>query len=207
LDLERVLFAAFVAAYVSGSVWFYLHCVRPALRWNRARWSTHLVFGALAVVPVVAVVLPSWNATWNLVALIAFLGQVAAFTFPAAVTRATGGWKRLQAGEREVHERLGEAGAHLDLGDLEAAKAEVEEARRSASAELVAYVDLWEALVSEEDGRRRGQRISRGERLSAIHAEYARLRMGPDAIPPRLEATIVVGTAALALISLVGRWS
>ncbi|HYI66033.1 MAG TPA: hypothetical protein VEW95_03835 [Candidatus Limnocylindrales bacterium] len=95
------------------------------------------------------------------------------------------------------------AAEHLDVGDLEAAQAQVDAARRHARPETVAYVDLWASLVSEEERRRSGERISRLERLKAIQDEYARLVLGRDRIPPAWEAAIVVVVAAAALVSVV----
>ncbi len=103
----------------------------------------------------------------------------------------------------EVFGWLNPAAEQLDVGDLEAAQAQVNEARLHARPETLAYVDHWDALVSEEDRRRNGERISRWERLKAIQDEYARLVLGRDRIPPFWEAVIVIAVGAVVLVSIV----
>jgi hypothetical protein len=149
-----------------------------------------------------AVVAAPANFALFVVSSVTWMGLATAWVFPALVTRATGGRAPARRGVDEVVGWLNPAAEHLDVGDLEAARAQVDEARRHAPPETVAYVDLWDALVSDEERRRRGERISRIERLKSIQEEYARLVLSVDGIPPMWEAAIVVTVGAVALVSV-----
>lgn len=208
MDGASALGAALAAFYAAGSVWFYLHCVRPALLWHRSRWIAHTLLAVISVLPAAALVAAPGNVSLFAMSALTWVFLATAWLSPGLVIRSTGGPAAARDGIDDVFGWLNPAGEHLDVGDLEAAQAQVDEARRHARPETLAYVDLWASLVSEEERRRSGERISRLERLKAIQDEYARLVLGRDRMPPAWEAAIVVVVAAVALVSVVdtSRW-
>jgi hypothetical protein len=203
MGVEQVLAVVGVVAYSSGAVWFFLHCVRPAFLWHRARWTSHLLFGGLSVVPAAVVVFASDSRPSLLAAGACLTALAGAFSFPRAAVRLSGGVGRQPRGIDIVAGWLSPAAERLDVGDIEGAQAQVDEARKYATPETLPYVDLWHALVQDEAGRRRGERISRVVRLDAIGREYRRLVLGDDGRRPLVEMALVVGVAVIVLGSLV----
>ena len=195
---------AYAVFYTAASVWFYLHCVRPALLWHRSRWVAHALLAVLSVLPAAAVVAAPANYPLSVVAAFTWIILATAWFSPGLVTRATGGPAMAKGGVDVVLGWLNPAAEHLDVGDLEAAQAQVNEARRHALPETLAYVDLWDSLISEEQRRRNGERISRSECLKAIQDEYTRLVLGRDRVPRFWEAVLVVAVGAVVLVSIVG---
>lgn len=84
-------------------------------------------------------------------------------------------------------------------GDLRAAQAQVDEARRHATPATLTYIDLWESLIRDERRRRRGERISRTARLQEIQKEYTRIIFARDPITPPVEIAMVLVAAAAVL--------
>ena len=204
MGVEQVLATIGVVAYASGTVWFFLHCVRPAFLWHRARLTAHLVFGALSLAPAAVVVLvPDLRAS-QFAGGGALLVLTLAWIFPLTAVRMTGGPARESRGIDVVVGWLSPAAQRLDVGDLEGAQAQVDEARKYATPETLPYVDLWHALVREEAGRRRGEQVSRAVRLDAIAREYRRLVLGDDSRRPVVETIVIVGIAAIVLGSILG---
>jgi hypothetical protein len=91
MDPREALVAASSAAYASLSLWFYLHCVQPALKWTSARWTALGLMGALSIAPTVTMVAMPGNLTAQLVSAVGFIVLVVAWTSPRLVVRATGG--------------------------------------------------------------------------------------------------------------------
>ena len=205
MDGEFVLAAGFAVFYAAGSVWFYLHCVRPALLWNRARRAAHVLLAVVSVLPATAIVLAAARPTVAFTSALTWIILVTTWVAPRFAIRATGGPTPVKGGVDEAIGWLSPAAGYLDVGDVEAAQAQVSEARRHATPESAAYVDHWDSLVREEVQRRNGERISRLERLKAIQNEYARLILGADPMSPFWEALIVVAVGAVVLASIISR--
>jgi hypothetical protein len=206
VSIDDLVRTAFVAAYASGGVWFYLHCVRPGLLWFRARAIAHAAFAVAASVPVLFVVLAPESDALPLAAVAAWAILVIGFTFPALATRLTGGSAPPSSEYDRVQGWLGPAGHHLDLGDLDAARLQVDEARRHATVRTQAYVDLWAALVEDEARRRDGERISRYARLEEIWSEQARLVLGDSRARSLIEALVVAAVAVAVFVSIAIRY-
>ena len=191
------LFAAGAAAVMAASpVALFLFCVRPALRWLRARRLGHLVLAGCALLPAVVTIAGMRSPAALLLGWLATMAVIAAWLSPHWVVRGTGGPAEARSSLDQVLGWLFPAGRFLDVGDLQSAKAQVEEARRVSTPATSGYVDLWDKLVREEHMRRRGEYVSRADRLNEISAEYTRLVQAAD--PVRTPAAIVV-VAVIAL--------
>ena len=204
MGAEQFLSAAGTAAITGGAVWFYLHCIRPAFRWHRARWTSHVLLGIVSLLPAAAVVVVPDSRPLQLVGALSFTALALAWMFPRPTVRATGGQATKTRGIDVVIGWLSPAAEQLDVGNLAAAQGQVDEARKHATLETLPYVDLWDAMVRDEERRRRGERVSRIVRLKAIEEEYARLILGDEPMRPTVEAIAGLGVAALVLASIVG---
>lgn len=201
--LDIALHAALAALTAAAPLALYLFCVRPALRWLRARLTAHVAVAAAGLAPALVVIIGMDSRTAGFVAAAATVGVMIAWFYPSALVHLTGG-PAIATGELDV--MLGylfPAGRSLDVGDLEAARVQVDEARRYATPATASYVDLWDELVREEHDRRIGRRISRVERLEAIQAEYSRLVRLTDRLPTALSLALTVLVAAVAASSVV----
>jgi hypothetical protein len=202
VTVNSLVAVAWPALYAAGSVWFYLHCVRPSFLLRRAEWIAHVPFAALSLVPVIVLSIAPREPTLPFLLALSWTGLVAAWLFPGSVLRATGGVALAKRNVDVVFGWLSPASQHLDVGDLDAAQAQVDEARRHATAESTLYVDLWDALVREEQERRDGKRVSRLARLEAISNEYDRLVLGGDPLSSVLRWAAVIAAGAIVLIRL-----
>ena len=203
MTLDNVLLAFSAVAFGAGPVWLYLHCVRPALVWHRARAAAHVGLGAASVVPAAVLLLAPDSRPLVVVAYLAAMVTGAGWVSPRGVVRATGGAAAPTREVDVVSGWLAPAATHMDVGDLRSAAAQVREARRHATAATARYVELWDALVREERRRRRGERISRRETLEAIHEEYTRLILGTGPVWQRLELAAPIAIAAGVLVRVM----
>lgn len=195
------LFAAGAAALMAASpVALFLFCVRPALRWLRARRIAYAVLAGCALLPAVVTIAGMRSPAALALGWLATMAVIAAWLFPHLVVRGTGGPAEARSALDQVLGWLFPAGRFLDVGDLQSAETQVEEARRVSTAATSGYVELWDKLVQEEHMRRRGEHVSRADRLSEISAEYTRLVQATDPIrtPAAIVVVAVIGLAAAA---------
>lgn len=207
MTIDDLGLAAIAAVLAAAPVALFLLCVRPALRWLRARSPAHVVVAACAVIPAVVTISASDSLAALALAWLATMAVAIAWIEPHLVVRITGGAAEARGELDRVLGYLLPAGQFLDVGDLASAEAHVEEARRISTPVTRAYVQLWDDLVTEEYRRRRGEHISRSERIKAISAEYGRLVQAGDSLkmPHILVVVAIVGAAAAAPAMLLGR--
>jgi hypothetical protein len=133
---------------------------------------------------------------------IAWIPLAIGWVVPGAAIRATGGVSDAKSDLDVVYGWLSPAADQLDVGDLEAARMQVDEARRHATPATMPYVELWDGLLTEELQRRMGRRVSRQARVDAINEEYARLVFAGDHVGPILQWSLVLGIAAVLILRL-----
>lgn len=202
MSVDSLVAISWSVLYAAGSVWFYLHCIRPAFRLLRAKWIAHLPFAALSIVPAIVLTVAPDEPALSLVIAVSAVGLLAGWLFPGAVVRATGGVAEAKGDFDALLGWLSPAGEDFDVGDLQAAQRQVDEARRHATGSTTSYVELWDALVREEQERRNGERVSRLARLEAIGTEYERLVLESDPLGPVLKWALVAAVGIVVYIRL-----
>ena len=186
-----------------GLVWFFFHCVRPPFVWGRARWTTHLFFGALSVFPAAVMVLGIGSPPAAVMSWVAWLLLTLAWIAPAKAIQLTGGVAPAKGELDVVLGWVSPAVRHLDVGDIRSAQAQVDEARRNATPATARYIHLWQELIRDERRRRRGERVSRITRLEEIQKEYVRLVFERDPFTRPVEIATIAVVGALVLGTLI----
>jgi hypothetical protein len=121
---------------------------------------------------------------------------VAAWVWPVALFRATGGERPVPPDVEAVFSKVNQASERLEVGDVEGAADDAARLNSIRTPVTDRYIDLWQRFVGEEQARRSGKRESSRTTLKDIREEAERL-WAPNTRPaPRLSLA-VVGLAAI----------
>lgn len=192
-----IVIGAAVDALIAGSaVGLFLFCIRPQLQWRRASPLASILAGAVAVSVPVGLVFARFVA----IPSIAFPGLVmlllAAWFYPGALIRVTGGARPMAPDAEAVISRVTHVWDRFEVGDIEGAADEIGRLNSMRTPVTQRYIDLWQRYLAEEQARRSGTRESSRGTLSEIREEAARLISGGDREHTR-RSWAVIGLAAI----------
>lgn len=193
-----ILFGAAIDAITGGlAVALFLSCIEPQLRWRRASpWASVLV-GAIAVAVPLGLVLSRFTPLPSIIVPALLTLLIAAFLFPGALLRVTGGARPQAPDVETVFSKTTEAWARFEVGDIDGAADDISRLDALRTSATGRYIDLWQRFMSEEQARRSGNRESSRTTLTELRAEADRLSAGPADQPSLRLSLASVGLAAI----------